>query len=115
MKMMIALMSLLALLTITSVVQAQAAALQLGWVDNSNNEDGFKIERCTGANCTTFTQVGTTGANIVVYSDPNLPERTTFGYRVRAFNTAGDSAYTNIAYGTTPATIPNAPTGLGVK
>jgi hypothetical protein len=73
--------------------QASAGELQLAWTDNSNNEDGFKIERKTGTTGT-YTQLATVGANVTVYIDTNLVDGATYCYRVAAFNAAGTSAYT---------------------
>ncbi len=75
--------------------------IDLSWTDNSNNETGFKIERCTGATCTNFAQVGTTAANVRTFRSSGLARRTTYRFRVRSFNTAGNSAYSNIVSGAT--------------
>jgi Divergent InlB B-repeat domain len=76
------------------------AQLTLQWTDNSNNEDGFKIERKLGAGGT-FQQVSTTGPNATSFADTGLSNGTTYCYRLRAFNAGGDSSYTNEACGTT--------------
>lgn len=78
---------------------AGSSQINLSWTDNSSNETGFKIERSIdGVN---FTQVALTGAGVVNYSDTGLASGTKYFYRVRATNSAGDSAYTNIANATT--------------
>src|SRR2546428_5845093 len=82
-------------------VESDAAQLSLSWTDMSSNEDGFKIERKTGT-AGTYAQIATVGANVTSYPDPNLTGGTTYCYQVRAFNTAGDSPYSNEACGTTP-------------
>jgi hypothetical protein len=71
--------------------EAFAAQLQLAWIDNSANEDGFKIERMTGATGA-FVPIATVGASVTSYTDPNLSEGTYYCYRVKAFNSAGDSS-----------------------
>src|SRR3989337_712158 len=71
--------------------EAFAAQLQLAWVDNSANEDGFKIERMTGATGA-LAPIATVGANVTSYTDPNLSDGTNYCYRVQAFNSAGDSS-----------------------
>jgi hypothetical protein len=86
--------------TIFPSVEAFAAQLQLSWSDNSTNEDGFKIERATGT-VGTFAQIGLTGANVTTYNDSNLNAGTTYCYRVRSYNTGGDSPYSNAVCGTT--------------
>jgi FG-GAP repeat len=73
--------------------QASGGELQLGWADNSDNEDGFKIERKTGTTGT-YSQVAVVGANVTAYTDTNLIDGAIYCYRVAAFNTAGTSAYT---------------------
>ncbi len=64
---------------------------------------GYKVERCVGAGCSTgFTQIGTpTGAT---YTDTDASPVTTYAYRVRAHDGAGnDSGYSNPASATTAA------------
>jgi (2Fe-2S) ferredoxin len=73
--------------------QASAGQLQLAWTDNSDNENGFKIERKTGTTGT-YSQVAVVGANVTAYTDTNLIDGAIYCYRVAAFNTAGTSAYT---------------------
>ena len=77
--------------------------IDLVWADNSGNEDGFRIERCTGAGCTSFAQIFQVGPNVASYSNLGLTENTTYRYRVRAFNSDGNSAYSPLADATTPA------------
>ena len=89
--------------------QLHAATMTLNWSDNSSNESGFKIERATGTSGA-FAQVATTAANVRSFVDTGLAASTLYRYRVRAFNAAGNSAYTNIASGTTPASGNTAPT-----
>jgi fibronectin type 3 domain-containing protein len=83
----------------------------LNWTDNANNESGFLIERSSdGIN---FTQIGTVGAGITTYANSGLAAATTYYYRVRATNSAGNSAYSNIASATTGAAAPpTAPSSL---
>jgi carboxypeptidase T len=76
--------------------------INLSWTDNANNETGFKIERCKGISCTNFTQIATVGANITTYSSTGLSSNSTYRFRVRAYNSAGNSIYSNIAAATTP-------------
>ncbi len=82
-----------------------ANQVRLTWVDNSFNEAGFEIERKTGAGGA-YAQVGTAGANLTTAVDSGLTESTTYYYRVRAYNNAGDSGYSNEAPVTTPANLP---------
>jgi hypothetical protein len=72
-----------------------SSQIDLVWRDNSSNEDGFKIERST--NGTTFTQIATVGTGVKSYSNTGLAANTWYYYRVRAYNAAGNSAYSNTA------------------
>ena len=93
-------LSLLLLAAMTWPRVAPAAQLGLSWADNSTNENGFKIERKTGTSGT-FAQIATVGKNLITYTDAGLATATTYCYRVWAYNTAGNSAYSNGACGTT--------------
>jgi len=85
--------------------------IQLSWTDNSVNEDGFTIERSPDG--LSFGPIASVGANVTGYTDTGLTAGTTYHYRVFAFNTAGDSATTNVANATTPTPQPPAsPSGL---
>ncbi len=88
--------------------------ITLNWSDNATNETGFKIERSTTAG-SGFTEIAQVGADVTTFSNTNLQAGTTYFYRVRAYNNAGNSAYSNEASATTlqPApAVPNAPTNL---
>src|SRR5207249_2824570 len=93
--------SLLLLTAITLPVEAVAAQLQVTWTNNSTNEDGFKIERSIGTTGT-FVQIGVTGPDVTSYTDSGLANVTAYCYRVRAYNAAGDSDYSNVSCATTP-------------
>ncbi|MCC6857945.1 MAG: fibronectin type III domain-containing protein, partial [Bryobacterales bacterium] len=88
--------------------------VNLAWTDNSNNEDGFRVQRCTGAGCTDFSTVATPGANAQAYSDTSVSGSTLYRYRVLAYNAGGESGTSNIADATPPAapSVPAAPSGL---
>ncbi|MBZ0160042.1 MAG: fibronectin type III domain-containing protein [bacterium] len=67
--------------------------IDLAWTDNAGNEDGFSIEQ--SLNGTSFTQIGRVGANVKTYSATGLSPSITYYYRVRAYNNASSSAYSN--------------------
>ena len=76
------------------------AEILLTWTDNSSNEDGFKIERRPSGG--TFTEVATTGPNVTSFTEENgLTANSTYEYRVRAYNVAGNSGYTGVDEATT--------------
>jgi hypothetical protein len=87
---------------------SDAASLQLTWADNSQNEDGFDIERKVGTNGV-FLALTTLSANQRSYTDANLSNGITYCYRVRAFNHGGSSPYSNEACATIPASAPIPP------
>jgi hypothetical protein len=87
----------------------------LGWKDNSNNEEGFKIYRKEGAcdSSTSWSLVATKGANTTTHTNTGLSPNTRYSYRLRAYNAAGNSAYSNCASAKTArAGTPKAPTNL---
>jgi len=86
-------------LLLLAVTPALAAQLTLTWTDTSSNEAGFKIERATGS-AGTYGQLAAVGADTTGYVDSTVTAGTTFCYRVRAYNGAGDSAASNPACAT---------------
>ncbi len=83
-------------LTATAV---SASQVNLSWTDNSNNETSFRVYRSKGGG--RFKRIATVGANVTAYSNTGLQPATTYFYRVRARNDAGDSDYSNTATATT--------------
>lgn len=77
----------------------------MSWSDNSADEDGFLVER-RSATAGAFQQVAALGPNVVGYLDSTVAAGAAYCYRVRAFNLAGLSAYTNDACGTAAGTAP---------
>ena len=65
----------------------------------------YLIERCQGSGCSSFTQVATSATS--AFNDTGLLAGTTYGYRVRATDTANNfSPYSNVASATTTTTPP---------
>lgn len=58
--------------------------ITIGWVDNSYNEDGFKIYR-------NGSLIGSVGPNITAFPDTGLQYATTYTYSVAAYNGVGAS------------------------
>lgn len=75
--------------------------VQLSWVDNADNEAGFKIERSTDDE--NFSQIALASAGSNSFVDSTASASTTYYYRIRATNIIGDSDYTPSASVTTPA------------
>jgi hypothetical protein len=77
----------------------------LTWSDNSANEDGFSIERSTDD--VSFSQITTTTLNLggsATYTDAGS-SGTLYYYRVLAYNTQGNSGYSNTASNTSSNVI----------
>lgn len=85
--------------TALSASALSSSEVYLQWTDASETEAGFRIERRTSGD---FTEIATVESNVTSYTDTCEPE-TTYTYRVRAFNDAGNSAYSNEDQVTTQA------------
>ncbi|MBN1673364.1 MAG: fibronectin type III domain-containing protein, partial [Kiritimatiellae bacterium] len=94
-----------------SATAVSASRIDLGWTDNSNNETGFKIDR-RRSGTDVWDRIAEPGAGATAYSDSGLPANTLFYYQVKAYNAAGNSAYSGIAGATTQEGLPAAPDGL---
>jgi len=60
------------------------SAVSLQWLDNSDNEDGFRIYRDNSL-------IVTVNANATTYQDTDLKPGTSYQYVVKAYNQAGES------------------------
>ncbi|OGT56092.1 MAG: hypothetical protein A3E01_17650 [Gammaproteobacteria bacterium RIFCSPHIGHO2_12_FULL_63_22] len=80
-------------LTATAISKTQ---VNLSWIDQSNNESGFRIERSTVSG-SGYKLIATVGANTTSYANTGLKSRKTYYYRLRAYNASGDSTYSNTA------------------
>jgi subtilisin len=69
----------------------------LSWQDNSDNENGFVIERKMNSNGT-WEQIATVGLGTTTYSDTDFDENTPYYYRIAAYNDTGYSLYSNEAH-----------------
>ncbi len=87
-----------------------SSGIALQWKDNSSIESGFKIERKKGSSGT-WSQIATVGANVTSYNNTGLTANTTYIYRVRAYNSVGNSAYSNEDGSTTLAATSTASLG----
>jgi uncharacterized protein YkwD len=72
------------------------AAVQLLWIDASDNETGFRIERRLSPAATWQTLVSV-AANTTEYVDGGLSPGTTYYYQIFAFNDVGDDTKADFA------------------
>jgi hypothetical protein len=84
-------------LVATAVSSSQ---IDLAWVDNSQNEQSFEIE--TSNDNRSWKLLAVLPANSTNFSHTRLTGNRTYAYRVRAANSIGASAYSNIAATKTP-------------
>src|SRR5206468_2356162 len=99
---------------LSATAAASGTQIDLAWTASTDNTGvtGYRVERCQGASCASFAQIAT--PSTTSFSDTGLTGSTSYSYRVRATDAAGNlSAYSNIATATTPVaadiTPPSAP------
>lgn len=86
---------------LNAVVSEMDIAVELSWQDNSDNESGFVLERkLNSAGEEGFSQIlGDLDPDTsLITDDADLEAGKAYEYRVKAFNEAGDSDYSNWAY-----------------
>lgn len=99
-------------LTATAVSDSQ---INLAWVDNSDDEDDFYIERADNSGFTVNLTNVVKAANSTSHNWSGLSDNKTYYFRVKARNVAGSSGWSNTANDTTdptPPSPPAAPSGL---
>src|SRR5262249_13796346 len=79
--------------------------INVSWTDNSGDETGFKIDRATDAGFTQNVVSVTVGANVTSFQASGLAPGTTYFFRSRSTNAAGDSANSNTATAATQAVV----------
>ena len=77
--------------------------LLLAWTECGAGGLGFRIERADGIGAARlFSEIGKTGAHVAAFRDGSVNPRTTYSYRVHAWNASGDSLPSNVVEVTTP-------------
>lgn len=83
--------------------------INLYWHDNSDNESGFKIQRKEPGK--SYALIKTVKSNTTSYKDMGLNADTKYYYQVWAYNSVGESVYSNEVYEMT-LSVPDAPSDL---
>ncbi len=74
-------------------VAVAATRVNLSWQDKSNNESGFALERKTAKGKDLWKPFAFTPSGATTFFDTGLSKNMAYIYRVRALNSAGQSAY----------------------
>lgn len=96
---------------------ADSFQVKLSWLDNSSDEEGFRLERTTVAegetDCGTFEALSTEAVDITEYTDDTAQINTTYCYRVFSFKGTTDSTSpSNVVQVNTPEVLLPLPTEL---
>ena len=83
---------------------ATEGQITLSWTDNSDDEDGFSVERSLSMD-SDFAEVEKVAADVVTYVDTDLEAGTTYYYRVRATRGTDFSAYSDVINSTTSGVV----------
>ncbi|MCH7974188.1 MAG: T9SS type A sorting domain-containing protein, partial [Bacteroidetes bacterium] len=86
----------------------------LTWIDNSNSEDGYKLER-TEAEGSVFTLLKDLQANINSFVDSTVEEGKHYKYRVKAYIQNTESVYSNETIIFTPISSIDPPSEVKVE
>ena len=93
-----------------TAVAVSSSQVDVAWQDVAG-ESGYRVQRSLDG-VTGWVQVGTTGQDVVSFSDTGLAASTTYFYRVVASNGSGDSAPSAVVNATTATPPPEAPAGV---
>ena len=91
-----------------SATAISSSQINLSWTQSTDNVGvaGYQVERCQGSGCATFTQIASPAGTS--YSDAGLSTNSSYSYRVRAVDAAGNpSGYSTVASATTQASAPS--------
>ena len=87
-----------------AVVPAPPPQLTLSWTDNSSGQAGVRVDRKTGTDGA-FALLVELPAGATSYVDATVASGTTYCYRVRAYNAAGESGDSNESCGAVAAAL----------
>jgi peptidyl-Asp metalloendopeptidase len=81
--------------------------VRLTWRDNADDETGFTLQRATNGG--SFADRASLAANTTSFTDSGLVAGTTYSYRVRAWNSVGNSDFSNTVTIVMPEEAPPPP------
>ncbi len=87
---------LLCFASLSATMEASAAKLTATWNETSTDVDGFSIERAVATD-PTFAVIATLPGGSTSFLDADVTAGNTYCYRLRAFNIAGYSDYSEVA------------------
>src|SRR5437899_7455827 len=91
-----------------SAVGSSQVSLSWGSASDNVGVSGYQLERCQGSGCSSFVRLASPAGSS--YDDSGLAAGTSYSYRVRASDAAGNlGAYSNIATTTTVQASPPPP------
>jgi titin len=93
-----------------TAVAVSSSQVDVGWQDVAG-ESGYAVERSLDG-VSGWDEIGTTGQDVVSFSDTGLAASTAYFYRVVAFNGSGDSPPSALVSATTTTPPPVAPAAL---
>jgi len=76
-----------------SAFKVSETEVELNWSDQSDDEEGFTVERKGQGG--DYMEIARVDFDTTGYSDTDLAGKSSYTYRVRAYNSYGDSAYSN--------------------
>ncbi|WP_346856622.1 T9SS type A sorting domain-containing protein [uncultured Draconibacterium sp.] len=96
-----------------------ASQVMLSWTDNSDNEDGFYIERrvvdsIKSTSVDDFIRIDSTASNISSYTDLTVVAGYSYEYRILAYNGEGESEASAVIAVNIPLELSGAPQNLMV-
>ena len=83
-----------------TALAVSSSRINLAWTDNSGTEAGFRIERRINGD-TSWILKDSVSQNTISYADTGLTASKIYHYRIYAFNVAGNSSYSSVAFDTT--------------
>jgi hypothetical protein len=100
-------------------VAVSPTRIRLHWNDNSNNESGFKIFRGILDSAIIWSLIATVVPNTTTYYDEGLTPNTIYYYRLYAYNSYGNSPFSNTSSARTSTDTgsispPNGATGVSL-